>query len=124
MDFITLSKFAELWAPDIKSVPISKKGTPLISFSFATEIYELTSSIFFKLKKLLITSALILNSFPILIKISLSPISRPSIKYDWYIFSLISLCTLDCSANLINKWENTVLGVFFILSRLKLRSSF
>ena len=54
MDFIALSKFAELWAPEIKSVPISKKGTPLISFSLATEIYELTSSIFFKLKKLLI----------------------------------------------------------------------
>ena len=36
----------------------------------------------FGLKKLLITSALILNSFPILIKISLSPISKPSIKYD------------------------------------------
>ena len=81
MDFIALSKFAELWAPEIKSIPISKKGTPLISFSLATKIYELTSSIFFKLKKSLITSALILNSFPILIKISLSPISIPSIKY-------------------------------------------
>ena len=56
--------------------------TPLISFFLATKIYELTSSIFFELKKSLITSALILNSFPILIKISLFPISRPSIKYD------------------------------------------
>ena len=46
------------------------------------KIYELTSSIFFELKKSSITHALILNFFPILIKISLSPISRPSIKYD------------------------------------------
>jgi hypothetical protein len=51
LDFIALSKFVELWAPEIKSVPISKKGTPLTSFSLATEIYELTFFIISAQKK-------------------------------------------------------------------------
>ena len=111
---MTFSNWIELWAPEIKSFPISKKGTPLIFFSLAVDIFEFTFWILSSLIQSLKSFSWISNSLAIFTKILISPISRPSIKYDWYIFSLISFAKLNCSLKILRNWEKKVFGVVFI----------
>ena len=72
-----ISKYAPIWK---KMMDLNNNVRS--NYGWQWERNNQLQKVIEKLKKLLIVSPLILNSLPILIKISLSPISRPSIKYD------------------------------------------